>query len=50
MNKKSKVLVVDDEKPIRDGCNRVLTGKEYEVLTAENGRIALFCGYPVFNF
>lgn len=36
-----RVLVVDDEKPIRDGCKRVLSGREYEVMTAENGQIAL---------
>ena len=35
------ILVVDDEKAIREGCQRVLTGKGYEVLTAENGRIGL---------
>lgn len=35
------ILVVDDEKSIRDGCHRVLTGKGYEVLLAENGQIAL---------
>jgi len=36
-----KILVADDEKPIRDGCERVLGGKGFEVRTAENGRIAL---------
>jgi len=36
-----KVLVVDDEKVVRDGCRRVLTGKGYEVLTAENGQQAM---------
>jgi len=35
------ILVVDDEKAIREGCQRVLTGKGYEVVTAENGRIGL---------
>jgi len=35
------ILVVDDEKAIRDGCHRVLTSKGYEVVGAENGRIAL---------
>ncbi|MEE9609965.1 MAG: response regulator, partial [Desulfatiglandales bacterium] len=38
---KIKVLVVDDEKVVRDGCRRVLTGKGYEVLTAENGQLAM---------
>ncbi len=41
MNEKIKILVVDDEKVIRDGCNRVLSGKGYDVITAENGRAAL---------
>ncbi len=37
----TRVLVADDEKPIRDGCKRVLTGKGFDVLSAENGQIAL---------
>ncbi|MFH1954529.1 MAG: ATP-binding protein [Pseudomonadota bacterium] len=41
MNETIKILVVDDERPIRDGCHRVLTGRGYEVITAENGQIAL---------
>ncbi len=41
MNETIKILVVDDEKAIRDGCHRVLAGKGYEVFTAENGQIAL---------
>ncbi len=41
MNKTIKVLVVDDEKSIREGCHRVLTAKGYDVLTAENGQMAL---------
>jgi signal transduction histidine kinase len=36
-----RVLVTDDERPIREGCYRVLTGKGYAVLLAENGQIAL---------
>ena len=35
------ILVADDEKPIREGCDRLLTGKGYRVVTAENGRDAL---------
>jgi two-component system phosphate regulon sensor histidine kinase PhoR len=38
---KTKILVVDDEKVVRDGCHRVLTSKGYEVLTAENGQVAM---------
>jgi len=41
MNETIKIIVIDDEKAIRDGCHRVLTGKGYEVITAENGQIAL---------
>ncbi|MBN1847154.1 MAG: response regulator [Deltaproteobacteria bacterium] len=41
MEETIKILVVDDEKVIRDGCHRVLNGKGYQVLTAENGKIAL---------
>jgi signal transduction histidine kinase len=41
MNEKTKILVVDDEKVVRDGCHRVLTGKGYEVFSAENGQQAL---------
>ncbi len=40
---KARVLVVDDEKVVREGCQRVLKGRGYEVLTAENGQAALDC-------
>ena len=35
------VIVVDDEKVIREGLRRLLSLKGYRVLTAENGREAL---------
>ncbi len=35
------VLVVDDEKVIRDGCSRLLTLEGYGVLTAANGQEAV---------
>ena len=35
------ILVVDDERVIREGCRRLLVPEGYEVLTAENGREAL---------
>ncbi len=43
MNEKEtvRILVADDERPIREGCARVLTSKGFEVLAAENGQIAL---------
>jgi two-component system phosphate regulon sensor histidine kinase PhoR len=41
MDETIKVLVVDDEKVVRDGCHRVLTGKGYQVLTTENGQQAM---------
>lgn len=41
MEEMVKVLVVDDEKVVRDGCRRVLTGREFHVLTADNGRQAM---------
>ena len=41
MNEKIKILVVDDEKVVREGCTRVLGGKGFEILTAENGHQAM---------
>jgi two-component system, OmpR family, phosphate regulon sensor histidine kinase PhoR len=35
------VLVVDDEKVIRDGCCRILSAKGHRVLSATSGRTAL---------
>jgi two-component system, OmpR family, phosphate regulon sensor histidine kinase PhoR len=35
------VLVVDDEKVIRDGCNRFLSAEGFRVLTAANGQEAI---------
>jgi two-component system phosphate regulon sensor histidine kinase PhoR len=39
----ARVLVVDDERVVREGCQRVLKGRGYEVLTAENGQMAMDC-------
>ena len=36
-NNKPKVLIVDDEKGLRIGAQRLLTNEGYEVTTAENG-------------
>lgn len=41
MTEKLRILVVDDEKVVRDGCRRVLTGKGYEIEAVENGKEAL---------
>jgi len=40
---KPKILVVDDEKVIREGCHEVLTQDGYEVILAENGELMSFC-------
>ncbi len=36
-----RILVADDERVVRDGCRRVLSGKGYDVLAAEDGKEAL---------
>ena len=41
MEEKGRILVVDDEEVVRKGCTRVLSGKGYEVLLAEDGKVAL---------
>ena len=38
---KAKILVIDDEKVIRNGCNEVLTQDGYDVILAENGELGL---------
>ncbi|MDH3344757.1 MAG: response regulator, partial [Desulfobacteraceae bacterium] len=38
---KPKILVVDDEKVIRNGCHEVLTQEGYEATLAENGKLGL---------
>ncbi len=35
------ILVIDDEKRIRDACRKVLNEREYEVSTAESGEVGL---------
>jgi two-component system phosphate regulon sensor histidine kinase PhoR len=37
----AKILVVDDERIIREGCSRLLTKAGHEVITAQNGQEAL---------
>jgi CheY-like chemotaxis protein len=41
MNGSHKVLVVDDDPAVRKSIDRVLTGKGYAVITAENGEEAM---------
>ena len=41
MDKKIRILFVDDEARFRETCCRLLTGRGYDVITAENGQIAL---------
>ena len=42
MDGRAKILVVDDERVVREGCLRVLNSKGYEeVTTAENGLQAM---------
>lgn len=41
MEGKETILVVDDEKVVREGCQRVLSGKDYSVRLAENGQEAM---------
>lgn len=41
MCEKTQVMVVDDEKVVREGCRRILTGRGYDVITAENGAQAM---------
>jgi len=36
-----KILVIDDEKRIRDGCQTVLASEGYEVACADNGKQGL---------
>jgi PAS domain S-box-containing protein len=38
---KPRILVVDDEKRIRDGCHKVLTGEGFEVARAETGEVGI---------
>ena len=40
MNKKAKILVVDDEENIRDSLNEILIDEGYEVLLAEDANVA----------
>ncbi len=41
MKPQTQVLVVDDDAPIRDFVKATLEGEGYQVVTAENGSVAL---------
>lgn len=41
MNRNSRILVVDDEKVMRDSCYRVLSKEEYKVETVASGEVAI---------
>jgi len=41
LNAPAKILVVDDEMGIREGCRRVLTEEGYEIDVAEDGAVGL---------
>ncbi|MCX5798835.1 MAG: response regulator [Proteobacteria bacterium] len=41
MSEVAHILVVDDEKGIREGCRRILMSEGYTVDTAENGKVGL---------
>ncbi len=36
-----RILLIDDEKVIRDGCERALACEEYEILQAKNGSLGI---------
>lgn len=37
----ARILVIDDEQIMRDGCTRILSKGDWEVTTAENGEVGL---------
>lgn len=41
MTAPAKILVVDDERGMREGCRRILSAEGYEVVTAEDGAAGL---------
>lgn len=45
-----RILVVDDELGIREGCRKVLVAEGYDVVTAEDGRVGLEIFKKNMNF
>lgn len=41
MNKKARILIIDDEEIVRDSCIQILSKGDYEIATAENGMTGL---------
>ncbi len=40
-NEPIRILLIDDEKVIREGCKRALGGEQYEIHQAENGKVGI---------
>lgn len=41
MDFEAKILIIDDEEIVLDSCERILSGRNYEIFTAPNGSIGL---------
>jgi two-component system, sensor histidine kinase and response regulator len=41
MNKKAKIIIIDDEEVVLDSCTQILEGRNYDVATAPNGTLGL---------
>jgi two-component system sensor histidine kinase/response regulator len=41
MNKKAKIIIIDDEEVVLDSCTQILEGRNYDVATAPNGSLGL---------
>ena len=39
MMNSARIMVIDDEEIMRDGCTRILSKQGWSVVTAENGEI-----------
>ena len=49
MPERTTILFVDDERQFRESWHRLLTGKGYEVITAESGKLALNIGNVYYS-
>src|SRR5512135_586132 len=41
MQEEVKILVIDDEEIMRDGCSRILSKEGWSIMTAENGALGI---------